>query len=114
MKTLATISAALLLAWGSAGHAQSSGCDAIKAQIDAKVRASGVNDFVLSVVEADAPAGGRVVGSCELGTKKIMYERTGTASSPGTAPAPAPRAKSQPIITECKDGSVSVGGNCKP
>jgi len=112
MKTIATFpAAALLLAWSAAVHAQGAGCDAIKAQIDAKVRATGVNDFVLSVVEADAPAAGRVVGSCELGTKKIMYERTGSATAPS---ASRPGTRGPQIITECKDGTVSVGGNCKP
>ena len=111
MKTIAILwAAALLLAWSAACHAQGAGCDAIKAQIDAKVRATGVNDFVLTVVEAEAPAAGRVVGSCELGTRKIMYERTGSA----TAPAPKPGTRNSQIITECKDGTVSVGGNCKP
>lgn len=113
MKTIANLSAAaLFLAWSAAGHAQGAGCDAIKAQIDAKVRATGVNDFVLTVVEADAPAAGRVVGSCELGTKKIMYERTGSATAP--APAQKPGTRNSQVITECKDGTVSAGGSCKP
>jgi len=110
--SLARVAAAALLAWSSAGHAQSAGCDAIRAQIDAKVRASGVNDFTLSVLDADAPSGGRVVGSCELGTRKIVYERTGSA--PSSAPAPTSKARSGAVITECKDGWVNVGGECRP
>jgi len=111
MKTYASLSvAAALLACSAASYAQSSpSCEAIQAQIDAKVRASGVTDFSLSVVPADAPAPGRVVGSCDLGTKKIMYVRTGEANA-----RPAAKSGTERIITECKDGSVSVGGSCKP
>jgi len=110
MKTIACLAAATLLACSNASHAQGAGCDAIRAQIDAKVRATGVTDFTLSVLDADAPSGGRVVGSCELGTKKIVYERTGSS----TAAAPAPNAGGAGIITECKDGYVNVGGQCRP
>lgn len=98
-----------------ASHAQGASCEAIRAQIDAKVRATGVNDFALAILDADAPSSGRVVGSCELGTKKIVYERSGSAQQPAQAPQqPRAKSKSSPVITECKDGSVSVGGDCKP
>ncbi|HSV59486.1 MAG TPA: DUF1161 domain-containing protein [Variovorax sp.] len=103
--------AALLLASSASQAADTNNCDAIRAQIDAKVRASGVSDFALSVVAADAQANGRVVGSCDLGSRKIVYDRV---SSPGVAPA---QSKANPrrerILTECKDGSVSMGGDCK-
>ena len=96
-----------LLLWSVASHANNN-CESIRAQIDTKVRASGVTDFVLSVVEVGAKVGGRVVGSCDLGTKKIVY------SQPAFAPAPV---KAKPpeegILTECKDGSVTIGGDCK-
>ena len=120
MKNILPLAAMALLACSAtASHAQGAGCDAIRAQIDAKVRASGVNDFTLSVLDADTPSSGRVVGSCELGTKKIVYERSASAQqpppqSPPQAPGAKPRSKSSPMITECRDGSVSVGGNCKP
>ncbi|MBS0453476.1 MAG: DUF1161 domain-containing protein [Proteobacteria bacterium] len=107
----------LLACSAAAGHAQGSSCEDIRAQIDAKVRATGVNDFSLSILDADAPSSGRVVGSCQLGTKKIIYERSAAAgqpAQPGQAPQqPRPKPKSAPIITECKDGSVSMGGDCK-
>ena len=127
MKNIFRLAAAVLLGFSAtAGHAQGASCDAIRAQIDAKVRASGVSDFTLAVLDADAPSSGRVVGSCELGTKKIVYERGASSSSSSPAsqqpmpqqppPPQAPRAKprSSPIITECRDGSVSVGGDCRP
>ncbi|MGR4872004.1 DUF1161 domain-containing protein [Variovorax sp. LARHSF232] len=100
--------AALFLA-STASHADNNNCDAIRAQIDAKVRATGVTDFSLAVLEANAQADGRVVGSCDLGTRKIVYQKT---SSPGVSPS-KPRPAREQILTECKDGSVSMGGDCK-
>jgi hypothetical protein len=83
------------------------GCDALMAEIDTKIRAGGVNDFTLAAVDAaDSALAGKVVGSCELGTKKIVYSRPG----PPAAPAGLRR---EPILTECKDGSVTVGGDCR-
>ena len=84
-------------------------CDAIRSQIEAKIKASGVTNFTLSTVEADARTTGRVVGSCDFGSKKIVYAAPGAPAS-GAA---KPRSAGEPIITECKDGSVSIGGECK-
>jgi hypothetical protein len=100
--------AALLLA-STASHADNNNCEAIRGQIDAKVRASGVTDFALAVVDANAQAEGKVVGSCDLGSKKIVYQKT---SSPADSPS-KPRPARERILTECKDGSVSMGGDCK-
>ena len=100
--------AALLLA-STASHADNNNCDAIRGQIDAKVRASGVTDFALAVVDANAQAEGKVVGSCDLGSKKIVYQKT---SVPADSPS-KPRPARERILTECKDGSVSMGGDCK-
>jgi Protein of unknown function (DUF1161) len=78
-------------------------CEAIQARIDAKIRASGVRAFTLRAVDAAAKVEGKVVGSCELGTKKIVYAQTG---APG-------RPDKDAILTECKDGTVSLGGDCR-
>jgi len=104
---------------GSASGA--SNCDAILSQIDTKIRASGVSRFTLTTVDADAPVIDKVVGTCDLGTKKIVYAQNDLPASPpnsdgsasGARPSP-PQPPSGPILTECKDGSVSVGGDCKP
>lgn len=103
---------------GSASGASS--CDAILSQIDAKIRASGVSRFTLTTVDADAPVVDKVVGTCDLGTKKIVYAQNDPAAAPpnndasasGARPSP-PQPRREPILTECKDGSVSVGGDCK-
>ena len=94
-----------------ASHAAQAGnCEAIRAQIEAKVRASGVREFALTIVEADAKGvAGKVVGSCDLGSKKIVYS---PSASSGASPS-RPRPVEERIVTECKDGSVSLGGDCK-
>lgn len=86
----------VLLLAAAASHAAGN-CDTIRAEVDAKVRRSGVTNFTLRVVDAAAKAPGKVVGTCELGSKKILY-------SAASAPAGGER-----ILTECRDGSVSYG-----
>jgi hypothetical protein len=109
---------ALAFAGGASAAIATTGggnCEAITAQIDAKIRAAGVSRFTLTTVDADAKVGGKVVGSCDLGTKKIVYEAAaGDAAGEAASPRP-PRGhpRDEPILTECKDGSVSLGGNCK-
>ncbi|PIF77175.1 uncharacterized protein DUF1161 [Variovorax sp. 54] len=115
LRLLAVAAAAstLLVAAGSA-HAQSN-CDTLRAEIEAKIAASGVTNFSVVTVDAAATASGQVVGSCDLGTKKIVYQREGGTASPATPASPsAPAPRGEPMLTECKDGSVSMGGNCKP
>lgn len=88
-----------------------SNCDDIAAQIDAKIRSAGVTRFALTTVTADATASGKVVGTCERGTRKIVYEAEATPSS---SPASSASGRSNDgILTECKDGSVSIGGDCR-
>jgi hypothetical protein len=88
-----------------------SNCDDVLAQIDAKIRGAGVMRFTLITVTADAMVSGKVVGTCERGSRKIVYEAEATSPSP--ASSPALRRSNEGILTECKDGSVSVGGDCR-
>lgn len=67
-------------------------CDAVKSEIDAKIKANGVSNYNLEVVPADQAdkSGGKVVGQCE-GTKAVVYTRGESKSngdSPNDAPAP--------------------------
>jgi hypothetical protein len=69
-------------------------CDAVKSDIDAKIKAKGVNNYSLEVVPADQAdkSGGKVVGHCE-GTNVIVYTRGESKSnddSSGTTPAAPP------------------------
>ncbi|WPG36563.1 DUF1161 domain-containing protein [Variovorax sp. EBFNA2] len=114
LRLLAVAAAAstLFVAFGSA-HAQSN-CDTLRAEIEAKIAASGVTNFSVLTVDAAATASGQIVGSCDLGTKKIVYQREGGTASPPPASTSAPAPRGEPLLTECKDGSVSMGGTCKP
>lgn len=52
-------------------------CDELKAEIETKLKDKGVASFTLDVVENDAVGEGKVVGSCDGGTEKIVYKRGG-------------------------------------
>jgi len=86
MKTHGVFVALALLAAPMLVHAS---CDAVKASIDAKLKAKGLEGYTLTVVAHDEPAGdGTVVGQCE-GDKQIVYKKGTATSSPaegGTAP----------------------------
>jgi hypothetical protein len=102
----ALLLAAATVAAGTA-HAQAASCESLRAQIDTKVRASGASGYALTIVPADAKVAGKVVGQCELGSRKIVYITTAAASAPPDA------GREAPILTECKDGTVTRGGDCK-
>jgi len=110
MKTLPLL-VSLASAGLAAGAAAAEDCEALRARIETRITAAGVAQFSVSIVEATAPAEGQVVGSCELGSKKIVYRRSGGNR---VEPASAPRAPGgERILTECKDGTVTVGGSCR-
>jgi hypothetical protein len=50
-------------------------CEELKAEIEKKLEAKGVKDYSLEVVENADVADQKVVGSCDGGTKKIVYAR---------------------------------------
>jgi hypothetical protein len=58
--------------------AQRKDCEELKAEIDAKIKANGVPAYTLDIVtneEAEKQTDKQVVGSCDGGTKKILYKR---------------------------------------
>jgi hypothetical protein len=102
----------LTLVWALAATSawsQADNCETLRQQIETKIASSGVTKFSVTVVAADAAAEGKVVGSCALGSKKIVYARSTAEAASAVAPKPARKA----VITECKDGSTPVGGSCK-
>ncbi|PKH25709.1 DUF1161 domain-containing protein [Pseudomonas fluorescens] len=60
-----------------AGTALAAGkpCDELKSDLTAKLDAKGVQHYSLDVVDKGAAADGQVIGSCEGGTKEIVYKR---------------------------------------
>ncbi len=67
---------AAVLGTSVAGFAQTGKpCEELKSQIEKKLEANGVKTYSLDVVAKDKEADGKVVGTCEGGTKKIVYRR---------------------------------------
>lgn len=50
-------------------------CEELKAEIDAKLKAKGVVSYTLEIVDKGSAAGKQVVGTCEGGSKEIVYQR---------------------------------------
>lgn len=50
-------------------------CDELKADLDAKLQAKGVKAYSLEVVAKGSAGDKKVVGSCDAGTKEIVYKR---------------------------------------
>ena len=76
MKKLALI-CALSMTWGLAladSHVRKP-CEELKAEIAAKIEANKVPKYTLEIVDNDKVGSGTVVGSCDGGTKKIVYSR---------------------------------------
>ena len=70
------IVAALVVAgFSGSAFAQAKSCEELKGEIDAKIKKNGVEKFTLDIVDKDAQADGKVVGTCGGGTKKIVYKR---------------------------------------
>jgi hypothetical protein len=85
MKSLAAIGVLLFVPLGI--HAQErKPCEDLKKEIAAKLDAKGVQSYTLDIVEKDKDAEGKVVGTCDGGTKKIMYSKTAAAAPEAEKP----------------------------
>jgi Protein of unknown function (DUF1161) len=72
------IVAAVVLAFGATSawsQSMRKDCNELKSEIEAKIKKNGVESFSLDIVDKDAQAEGKVVGTCDGGTKKIVYKR---------------------------------------
>jgi len=50
-------------------------CEELKGEIEAKLKAKGVKSWTIDIVAKDENKEGRVVGTCDGGTKKLVYKR---------------------------------------
>jgi len=73
MKILMMVACVMLAA--SAAFAQAKTCEELKSEIETKLKNNGVKVFTLTVVDKDAAADGKVVGTCEGGSKRIVYKK---------------------------------------
>src|SRR5258708_9741044 len=82
MKLLATFG--VLLFVSVPAHAQTAKpCEELKDEITKKLDAKGVKGYTLEIVAKDKDAEGKVVGTCDGDTKKIIYNRpSATAATP--------------------------------
>lgn len=84
MRRLAAF-AVLLFASVSASALAAKSCEELKGEIAKKLEANNVKAYSLEIVDKDKEVEGKVVGSCEGGTKKIVYRKTSTPpQSPAT------------------------------
>jgi len=61
---------------GGSSFAQRKSCEDLKTEIAAKLDIKGVKNYTLTIVPAgDVRDSDKVVGSCEGGTKRIVYAR---------------------------------------
>jgi len=82
--------AAVALGFPMCSYAQGAkACEDLKSEIAGKLDAKGVKGYSLEIVAKDQDAEGKQVGTCEGGTKKIMYRK-------GAAPAPSAKEPSKP------------------
>lgn len=93
MSTLRILAALALCSAVSVAQAGKD-CNELKSEIDARIQAKGAKGYTLDVVASADVGAATVVGSCEGGTRKIVYTRGGAAPAP--APAAAPAAKAAP------------------
>ena len=59
-------------------------CEELKDEITKKLDAKGVKGYTLDIVAKDKDAEGKTVGTCDGGTKKILYNKS---SAPAETPA---------------------------
>lgn len=92
MKRFGTV---LVLVVGSCLYAYASKpCDELKTEIAKKLDDKGVKGYTLEIVAKDVSGDAKEVGSCEGGSKKIVYSREGAAEK--MAPkGPTPAAKKE-------------------
>ncbi len=109
-------------AFPGSASAQAVSCEELRAKVEAKIRGNGVTVFAVEIIESTSKPQGQVVGTCERGTKQLVYSpgssKTGSPSEPARAAAAASAAsgsksKSAAVITECADGRVITTGSCK-
>lgn len=123
--------ALIALAWAalSASPVQAIGCDELRASITEKMKRGGLARVNIVVADAAERSNGRVVGSCETGTRKLVLAPSGpvtddearlAAGQAATSATPAARKPSRKsevrddeVLVECFDGKHYTDGPCR-
>jgi len=94
-------------------------CEDLRAEVESKIRSTGTSQFTVAIIAIAASAPGKIVGTCDRSSRKLVYTQApptlnGTNGKTAASSAASHRArKAEPILTECKDGSVSMNSDCK-
>ena len=89
MKALLTVAAVLLVPACSYAQAPKP-CEELKTEIAAKLDAKNVKGYSLDIVDKDKDVtDGKAVGTCEGGSKKIIYHKGAAAVAETPAKAPS-------------------------
>ncbi|WP_434561370.1 DUF1161 domain-containing protein [Pseudomonas sp. R1-6] len=64
-----------LLSLAGTAFAAGKPCEELKSEIAAKLDTNGVSGYSLEIVDKGAAGDGKVVGTCEGGSKEIVYIR---------------------------------------
>ena len=59
----------------TSAFAEIKSCEELKAEIEAKLKAKGVEEYTLEIIPTDQVKDQKIIGSCEGGSKKISYSR---------------------------------------
>ena len=65
-------------------------CEKLKDEIAKKLDAKGVKGYTLEIAAKDKDAEGKIVGTCDGGTKKILYNRTSASAETPAEELPKP------------------------
>ncbi|MFZ6818799.1 DUF1161 domain-containing protein [Undibacterium sp. Ji22W] len=83
MKKYILASSLMLIAFSASAGVLS--CEDLKAKIEKKVSGKGVKNYAMTVVSKDTKLAGRVLGTCEKGTMKIIHEKSTANPKPDKA-----------------------------
>jgi len=59
----------------TSAFAEIKSCEELKAEIEEKLKAKGVEGYTLEIIPTDQVKDQKIIGSCEGGSKKISYSR---------------------------------------
>ncbi|HEU5239775.1 MAG TPA: DUF1161 domain-containing protein [Pyrinomonadaceae bacterium] len=75
MRRISFILIAIWIVTATAAFGQKKDCEELKKEIAAKLDEKGVKNYTLDIVPAESVKDETVVGSCDAGTKRIVYKK---------------------------------------